>query len=362
METKHYIPFEATHPGSLIKDELEFRGIAQKDFAHSIGMQPTMLNEIIKAKRAITAEIALSLEKILEIPAEYWMRFQSGYELDCARIKERSITKIEFIEQWKVIGEYVNVVYLKKKNLLSDSLAESILEVKNIFNAPTIEDLIQQYSAFKLQYSLYRKSEKLQIDEKNLFTWETVAKKLAKDKIVKTYDVSKIEQLKLELNTIFFENKNVIQKTENLCSSYGIIFLVLDKMDKTPVDGMTFWSGENPTIVVTLRKKSLDNFAFTILHELGHVILHLDKNKKTTILDIENFDEKSIVEQEADVFAQQTLINPLIWNEIKHDLHADNQIINYAKMHKINAAILFGRKCWETKNYKVFTTIERTIN
>lgn len=76
---------KATHPGSLIKDELKFRGISQKDFARDIDMQPTMLNELIKEKRAITAEIVLALEKGLGISAEYWMRHQAGYELDCAR-------------------------------------------------------------------------------------------------------------------------------------------------------------------------------------------------------------------------------------------------------------------------------------
>ncbi|TAG54285.1 MAG: addiction module antidote protein, HigA family [Cytophagales bacterium] len=359
METTQNIPFEATHPGSLIKDELKFRGIAQKDFAHSIDMQPTMLNEIIKGKRAITAEIALILEKSLDIPAEYWMRFQSGYELDCARIKERNITKNALIEQWKVISEYVNVAYLKKKNLLNDSLSDCISTVKNLFNAPTIEDLIAQYSGFKLQYAMYRKSEKLQIDERNLFTWEKVAKNLASEINVKMYDFSNLELLKSELNLIFFENNNVLKKTENLLHSYGIKFLILEKMDKTPVDGITFWSGENPTIVVTLRKKNIDNFAFTILHELGHVVKHLENYK--TILDIENIEEKSIIEQEADLFAQQSLIDSKIWDNIKNRLFSDEEINNCASDYKINAAILLGRKCWESNNYKVYTEINRKI-
>ena len=50
METKVYIPFEATHPGSILKDELDYRRISQKEFAQDIGMQKTMLNEIIKGK------------------------------------------------------------------------------------------------------------------------------------------------------------------------------------------------------------------------------------------------------------------------------------------------------------------------
>ena len=92
MTTKTLIPYEATHPGTLIKDELEFRkNLTQKDLATLLGVKPSFLNEIIKGKRPLTVDIALLLEKILEIPADYWMKFQSQYEIDCARIKEKNI-------------------------------------------------------------------------------------------------------------------------------------------------------------------------------------------------------------------------------------------------------------------------------
>lgn len=103
MTTKEIIPFKATHPGLVLKDELIAREISQKEFSHSIKMQPTMLNEIIKGKRAVTAEIALILEKALDIPADFWMNFQTHYELDKARINITLIQKIKQIETRKPI-------------------------------------------------------------------------------------------------------------------------------------------------------------------------------------------------------------------------------------------------------------------
>lgn len=91
METKEYIPFIATHPGSILKDELNYRGISRKEFAHRIGMQTTMLNSIIRGESSINDEVALLLEKGLEIKADSWIRLQKGYELDCDRIKARNI-------------------------------------------------------------------------------------------------------------------------------------------------------------------------------------------------------------------------------------------------------------------------------
>lgn len=105
MKIHHIVPFEATHPGILIKDELEARvGIKQKDLAELLGVKPSFLNEIIKGKRPITADLAILLEKALDIPADYWMKFQSQYEIDCARIKEKNIDKIKLIEIRR--GEY----------------------------------------------------------------------------------------------------------------------------------------------------------------------------------------------------------------------------------------------------------------
>ncbi len=98
------IPFIATHPGIILRKELIARCITQRKFAEMIEMQPTMLNEIIRGKRPVTASIALSLEKALEISAEFWIRFQYQYELDVVRQKERTILRLQKIEEKKLAG------------------------------------------------------------------------------------------------------------------------------------------------------------------------------------------------------------------------------------------------------------------
>ena len=95
MTTKNMIPFEATHPGTVILDEINARNISQKILAHELGVLPTFLNEILKGKRAITADFAILLEKSLGISSDYWMRFQSQYDIDRARLKEKNVRKIE---------------------------------------------------------------------------------------------------------------------------------------------------------------------------------------------------------------------------------------------------------------------------
>jgi len=77
--TKSDIPSHATHPGQLIADEIEFRGIKQKELARQMAIAENILSEIIHATRNITPNLSIKLEEILEIDALYWMRLQAKY-------------------------------------------------------------------------------------------------------------------------------------------------------------------------------------------------------------------------------------------------------------------------------------------
>lgn len=55
----------AIHPGEVLKEELESRGISQKDFAKAISVSYTMLNEILNGKRSITTDFAILVEAAL---------------------------------------------------------------------------------------------------------------------------------------------------------------------------------------------------------------------------------------------------------------------------------------------------------
>ena len=86
MGTRNDIrPFKPVHPGSILREELKERGIKQKDFAQSIGMRPTHLNALLHGARRITPQLAIRLEKALNIPAQSWMNLQDNYTLDTMR-------------------------------------------------------------------------------------------------------------------------------------------------------------------------------------------------------------------------------------------------------------------------------------
>lgn len=87
-----FIPFIPVHPGELIKDEIEARGMTQKQLSCLMGLPYTMLNEILNGKRNVTTETALLFEAALDINAELLMNMQSDYSLQVAR-KDKSLIK-----------------------------------------------------------------------------------------------------------------------------------------------------------------------------------------------------------------------------------------------------------------------------
>jgi addiction module HigA family antidote len=78
-------PSEPIHPGELLKEEIEYRGISQKKLAESTGISYTVLNEVLNCKRDITVEYALLFEAALGIEAGMWIRIQTDCNMQTVR-------------------------------------------------------------------------------------------------------------------------------------------------------------------------------------------------------------------------------------------------------------------------------------
>ncbi len=85
MIANNHTPFEPTHPGELIRDELDARNLSQARLANQIGVSPSLLNEVINGKRAVNTELALLLEAALGIEAEMFLKLQSEYNMQMAK-------------------------------------------------------------------------------------------------------------------------------------------------------------------------------------------------------------------------------------------------------------------------------------
>ena len=79
MMANNLEPFRPTHPGEVLKDELEYRGISQKQVATEMGISYTLFNEVLNGKRQVNTELALLVEAALDIPAESLLQMQARF-------------------------------------------------------------------------------------------------------------------------------------------------------------------------------------------------------------------------------------------------------------------------------------------
>ena len=79
--------FEATHPGAVLREELEARGLSANAFALKLRVPPQRIQDIVAERRGISTETALRLEASLGTPARLWVDMQAAYELHQAETK-----------------------------------------------------------------------------------------------------------------------------------------------------------------------------------------------------------------------------------------------------------------------------------
>ncbi len=71
------------HPGEILLEEfLKPLGVSQNRLALDIRVPPRRINEIVHAKRRITADTALRLGRYFGMSAEFWLGLQMDYDLD----------------------------------------------------------------------------------------------------------------------------------------------------------------------------------------------------------------------------------------------------------------------------------------
>jgi HTH-type transcriptional regulator/antitoxin HigA len=141
----------------------------------------------------------------------------------------------------------------------------------------------------------------------------------------------------------------------------GIAVVIEPHLPKTHLDGAaTLSCAGTPVIGLTVREDRLDNFWFTLIHELVHAQRHLNKDGLRAIVDgdIEEVIENEGIEKEANDVAAEILIPRSSWKRSRAYLKpSSTAIVDLARQLQINPAIVAGRVRRERKKYSFFSNL-----
>ena len=355
-------PWTATHPGTILRYELEDREISQKDFAVMIGMQKSHLNELIKGKRPITKSIADKIEDVIGISAVSLVNMQTQYEYDIKVIEQRGVEELEAQNTLSLYNEIFDV-----KTIFKRIGKEQATAVQKIHYISEMLHLPQPAELKKDTFGMFKKSAKTGQDPRMLMTWKILAEFNAKRQSVsQPFDRARRNEVINALAKALHDNHSTENTVKEILAAEGISFCIEEKVDKASVDGYSFLEDGTPYIILTRRYDRIDNFAFALMHEIGHIYLHyLDGSRSNCKLSIPDYDNESADEKEANTFAANALIPNEEWKNAPkvrmNPTMIQRKYTQWAIEKGLNKWIVLGRISYETGMYKFRSDESRKI-
>jgi addiction module HigA family antidote len=358
----------AIHPGITLREKLEELKITPKEFAIRTGKPIKTISNVLNGKSSITSEMAVQFEKVLNIPASFWMAKQANYDEYIAREKEKE----ELAEslEWSKKFPYNYLAKLGYVPFTRDAKekAENLLSFFNISKPKSWEEIYinQQVPAF------FRISLKKSKNPYSLSAFLRIGEIEASKIDAPPFNKAKLKEVLKNLKDIMNkESEDFLEKIKELSLSAGVKIIFTPALPNTAINGVVRWINDNPVIQITDRFKRYDIFWFSLFHEYGHIILH--GNKKDIFLEeIENTKSKSKeeVETEADKFAEEFLLSYKDYNKIIDKLNSLpdknpskilNTIKDLAKGLNIHKDIIIGRILFHDKSLYKYGFLQNEI-
>ncbi len=328
-------------PGDTIQETIDKLGMNQYELAERLGKNIKNVNQIIKGKEPITSDTAIALEKVLGIPADFWLERERQYR--------RELTEIifdEYLEECKEwIKDFPTNVMIKlgwiPKADNEIGLIKAILMFFGIASPDQWEKIyiIEKDSiAFRMSLAHINQPQAISVW---LRKGEIDARKLK----LSEYSKELFKEALGEIKKISYLHPNDFkEQLQQICMEAGVALIYTPNLPKATISGAARWIFNTtvPLIQLSGRYKSNDHFWFTFFHEAGHILLH---GKKDIFLEeVEGTKVNEEKEEEADAFARKWLIGNDDYDVLtNNDFITKELILKFAKKTKAHPGIIVGR-------------------
>ncbi|HTV05998.1 MAG TPA: HigA family addiction module antitoxin [Acidobacteriaceae bacterium] len=295
-----YIPDIVSPPGETLEEVLSERGMSQAELAERMGRPKKTINEIVKGKAAITAETAIQFERVLGVPASFWMVREQNYREALARAKE--FESLESQADWLKSIPYRAMAKLGWVEAHKDrSLQiEALLRFFGVASPSTWEGM---WSAAAPSFRL---SPSYRSERGAISAWLRKGELDAGSLHCRDFDERAFKAALSEIRSLTRNfDRGVALTVQNICAASGVAVVFVPEIPGTSVWGATRWLSPNRALIqLSLRYKTDDHLWFTFFHEAGHILLH---GKRDVFVE-EDQQHKDDKEAEADTFSRDWLI------------------------------------------------------
>ena len=341
-EDKHYL-IGMPSVISAIEFRMDQAGLTRRDLIPFIGSRQKV-SEILTGKRDITMSMARALHKHLGIPADVLLQepgaaFDSTFEeIDPRRFPLKEMAKRGWIPQ----------------------LPDLLDRAEEMINAMLEKAGGPQAAAFPL----YRKNGHRRINAKTdpyalkAWCWRVLGLANQSPPEAGYRPGTVTERFMREVAQLSVYEDGPRRAQERL-AAHGIALVTERHLPRTHLDGaaLCFWNGR-PVIGLTLRYDRIDNFWFSLMHELAHVGRHLDCDENDLFIDDLSLTGEDPLEEEADRVARDALIPPRLWeSSLVRERATILAVYDFAREAGVHPAVIAGRVRHERGNYRLLSQL-----
>ncbi|CAN5237392.1 ImmA/IrrE family metallo-endopeptidase [soil metagenome] len=302
--------------GDTLQEHLDYIGMKQNELAERMGRPKEKINDIIKGREPITTETAYQLEKVLDIPASFWMNRENEYRQELYEIEQQ-----EILEQQKSWASEFPLRELKKMGVLPDirSTAKFVEPLLKFFGIASPEEWNRIYVDEEVSVA-FRVSLAHTQSPQALSAWLRMGEVEAKKMDLPPFDKKRFRASLEPIKELAYEMPEGFERTlQEICMESGVALIYTPNLPKAPISGVSRWYLDTPLIQLSGRHKTDDHFWFTFFHEAGHILLH---GKKDIFLeDLKGAENDQEKEEEADRFAAKWLLTE---KELQRILDVEN--------------------------------------
>lgn len=347
-EAKHF-PIALPTPVEAIRFRMEQAGLEPRDLEPYIGSRGKV-SEVLSGKQPLTLPMIRALHKHLGIPAEVLLADASPSaeegelaSLDWARFPINEMAKRGWIRS-------VAATKAKAEELIGELIAKA-----GGMNAVPMP-LCRRNDAMR---------QNAKTDTYALLAWCLKALAASREqKLSGTYQTGSVNLALLTELSKLSAYEDGPKRAKDALSDLGIHLVCVAHLPKTYLDGAALRGvdGGAPVVALTLRYDRIDNFWFSLLHELAHVGLHFNGAAEAFVDDFSLREAPSRHEDprenEADAWAEEALIPRETWASAGLTARVSySGIIAFSQRIGVHPAIVAGRVRHQTRNFRAFAPL-----
>ena len=335
-------PSSLPDPIEAIKFRMEQQKLTQRDLIPFIGSR-SKVSEVLSGKRTLTLSMIRSLHSNLGIPAKVLLQ-----ERDLSVLEESGIDWGRFPVREIVSRGWVNMQV--------GNVREHAEEI--------VREFLSKLGGVKATVAMFRKTDHVRsarsMDEYALAAWSTRILVQARENPPSvpfepgTVDVDFMR----EVARLSWSESGPLLAQEYL-SAHGMPLIIEPHLPRTYLDGAAILvDADRPVIGLTIRHDRIDNFWYSLMHELAHIARHLDAGVLRFFDDLDVEGQGNSREEEADELAGEALIPNDIWQKSPAKSYRSPEAAEHlAKKLGIHRAIVAGRMRHDSNNYRILNRL-----